>query len=157
MYRLNPKADIRTDLEKFRRHVEAGLSEKIAEKAVEQLLKAAELYKGKLFEEKLSIEWIAQERERIEQLYIQALERLAQSYTRLQDYGKTIEWAEKLLRIDQTWEEAYRLLMYAHYQLQNRPQSIKWYRKCQTVFQDELGIEPMETTEQMYKMIMNEL
>ncbi len=157
MYRLNPKADIRTDLEKFRRHVETGLSEKVAEKTVEQLLKAAELYKGKLFEEKLSIEWIAQERERIEQLYIQALERLAQSYTRLQDYGKTIEWAEKLLRIDQTWEEAYRLLMYAHYQLQNRPQSIKWYRKCQTVLQEELGIEPMETTEQMYKMIMNEV
>lgn len=157
MYRLNPKADIRTDLERFKQYVETGLSEKTAEKAVDQLLKVTALYKGKLFEEKLSVEWIAQERERVEQLYIQALERLAQSYTRLQNYGKTIEWAEKLLRIDQTWEEAYRLLMYAHYQLQNRPQSIKWYRKCQSVLQDELAIEPMETTEQMYKMIMNEL
>lgn len=133
------------------------MSEKTAGKAVDHLLKATALYKGKLFEEKLSVEWIAQERERVEQLYIQALERLAQSYTRLQDYGKTIEWAERLLRIDQTWEEAYRLLMYAHYQLQNRPQSIKWYRKCQAVLQEELAIEPMETTEQMYKMIMNEL
>ncbi|WP_262173751.1 BTAD domain-containing putative transcriptional regulator [Saccharococcus sp. Marseille-Q5394] len=157
MYRLNPRADIRTDLERFKRHVETGLSEKTAEKAVDHLLKAAALYRGKLFEEKLSVDWIAQERERVEQLYIQALERLAQSYTRLQDYGKTIEWAEKLLRIDQTWEEAYRLLMYAHYQLQNRPQSIKWYRKCKSVLQEELSIEPMETTEQMYKMIMNEL
>ncbi|MCM3743868.1 hypothetical protein M3193_06905 [Sporosarcina luteola] len=157
MYRLNPKADIRTDLERFKRLVETGLSEKTAEKAVDQLLKAEELYKGKLFEEKLSVDWIAQERERVEQLYIQALERLAQSYTRLQDYGKTIELAEKLLRIDRTWEEAYRLLMYAHYQLQNRPQSIKWYRKCQAVLQEELAIEPMETTEQMYKMIMNEI
>lgn len=157
MYRLNPKADIRTDLERFKKHVETGLLEKVADKSVDHLLKAAALYKGKLFEEKLSVEWITQERERIEQLYIQALERLAQSYTRLQDYGKTIEWAEKLLRIDQTWEEAYRLLMYAHYQLQNRPQSIKWYRKCQSVLQEELALEPMETTEQMYKMIMNEL
>ncbi|MCG7344372.1 hypothetical protein MHZ92_09515 [Sporosarcina sp. ACRSL] len=157
MYRLNPKADIRTDLERFKQYVEAGLSEKVADIAVDQLLKAAAFYKGKLFEEKLSIDWITQERERFEQLYIQTLERLAQSYTRLQDYNKTIEWAEKLLRIDQTWEEAYRLLMFAHYQLQNRPQSIKWYRKCQTVLEEELGIEPMETTEQMYKMIMNEL
>ncbi|WP_060205316.1 BTAD domain-containing putative transcriptional regulator [Sporosarcina koreensis] len=157
MYRLNPKADIRTDLERFKKYVETGLSEKTAEKAVELLLKATASYKGKLFEEKLSVEWIAQERERVEQLYIQALERLAQSYTRLQNYGKTIEWAEKLLRIDRAWEEAYRLLMYAHYQLQNRPQSIKWYRKCQSVLQDELAIEPMETTEQMHKMIINEL
>ncbi|MFS0688496.1 BTAD domain-containing putative transcriptional regulator [Sporosarcina sp. 179-K 8C2 HS] len=157
MYRLNPKADISTDLDQFKQYVEMGLSEKEADKAVAHLLKASALYKGKLFEEKLTVEWIAQERERIEQLYIQALERLAQSYTRLQAYGKTIEWAEKLLRIDQTWEEAYRLLMYAHYQLQNRPQSIKWYRKCQSVLLEELSIEPMETTEQMYKMIMNEL
>ena len=47
MYRLNPKADIRTDLEKFRRHVETGLSEKVAEKAVEQLLKAADAIQRK--------------------------------------------------------------------------------------------------------------
>ena len=68
----------------------------------------------------------------------------------------TIYWAEKLLRYDYTWEEAYRLLMFAHYQLQNRPQAVKWYNKCQTVLLEELGIQPMETTEQMYKMIMNE-
>ena len=45
------------------------------------------------------------------------MERLAQTYTRLREFGKTVYWAEKLLHIDQTWEEAYRLLMFAHYQL----------------------------------------
>ena len=47
--------------------------------------------------------------------------------------------------------------MFAHYQLQNRPQSVKWYKKCRMFLKEELNIEPMETTEQMYKMIMNEL
>ena len=84
------------------------------------------------------------------------IERLAQTYTRFREFGKTIYWAEKILRIDHTWEEAYRLLMFAHYQLQNRAQSVKWYNKCINVLADELIITPMETTEQMYKMIMNE-
>lgn len=157
MYQLNPQADIQTDLERFKRYMEKGLAEKAADQSIEYLLKAAALYKGKLFEEKMSVEWIDTEREQIGQQYIQVIEKLAQSFTRLQQYSKTIEWAEKLVRIDPTWEEAYRLLMYAHYQLQNRPQSIRWYNKCREVLEEEFSIGPMETTEQMYKMIMNEL
>ncbi|MBD7985160.1 hypothetical protein H9649_11220 [Sporosarcina sp. Sa2YVA2] len=157
MYQLNPQADIQTDLDRFKRYMEKGLAEKSAHQSIEYLSKAAALYKGKLFEEKMSVEWIDTEREQIGQQYIQVIEKLAQSYTRLQHYSKTIEWAEKLVRIDPTWEEAYRLLMYAHYQLQNRPQSIKWYNKCREVLEEEFSIGPMETTEQMYKMIMNEL
>ncbi|MDW0116960.1 BTAD domain-containing putative transcriptional regulator [Sporosarcina thermotolerans] len=157
MYRLNPRAEIRSDLDQFNQFMEKGLSEKDAKQTVESLMKAASLYKGKLFEEKLSVEWIAHQRDQTEQHFIQVIERLAQSFTRLREYGKTIEWAERLLHIEPTWEEAYRLLMYAHYQLQNRPQSIKWYMKCKAVLQEEFAIEPMETTEQMYRMIMNEL
>ncbi|WP_203248799.1 BTAD domain-containing putative transcriptional regulator [Sporosarcina beigongshangi] len=156
MYRLNPDADIRTDLDTFRRYKEIGLLEHTPLVAVEHLLKAVALYKGPLFEGKLTIDWLSEEREQVEQQYIDVIERLAQTYTRLREFGKTVYWAEKLLRIDQTWEEAYRLLMYAHFQLQNRPQAVKWYNKCRTVLKEELAIQPMETTEQMYKMIMSQ-
>ena len=132
---MNPEADNQNRLGKFQKYVEIGLSERLPLKAIEQLLKAASLYKGPLFEEKLTIDWISDERERVEQHYINVMERIAQTYTRLRDFGKTVYWAEKLLRIDQTWEEAYRLLMFAHYQLQNRPQSVKWYKKCKTVLE----------------------
>lgn len=153
MYRLNPDADIRTDLDTFRRYKEIGLLEHTPLVAIEHLLKAVAFYKGPLFEEKLAIDWLSEEREQVEQEYIDVIERLAQTYTRLREFGKTVYWAEKLLRIDQTWEEAYRLLMYAHFQLQNRPQAVKWYNKCRMVLEEELAIQPMETTEQMYKMI----
>ena len=75
----------------------SGLSERSPEIIVEQLLKASSIYNGHLFEEKLELEWIAEERERVQQQYIQLLERLAQTYTRLREFGKTISWAEKIL------------------------------------------------------------
>ena len=141
----------------FNNYVESGLSERSPKTAVEQLLKASSIYKGHLFEEKLELEWIAEERERVEQQYIQLLERLAQTYTRLREFGKTIYWAEKFFESIIHGRKHIRLLMYAHYQLQNRAQSVKWYKKCSDVLEDELNITPMETTEQMYKIIMNEL
>ena len=156
MYKLNPNAVISTDLDEFHRYAKKGLEEHSTSEAVEYLLRAASLYKGRLFEEKLTVDWIMDAREREERLYILVMERLAQLYIRLREFGKTVYWAEKLLRIDETWEEAYRLLMFAHYQLHNRPQSVKWYQKCKKVLEEELSIIPMESTEQMYKMIMNE-
>ena len=157
MYRLNPIANISTDLDRFYHYANKGLSERSPTVIIEVLLKTVSLHKGLLFEEKLEVEWISDNRERIEQQYILVIERLAQTYTRIQEFGKTVYWAEKLLRIDNTWEEAYRLLMFAHYQLQNRTQSVKWYNRCITILNEELNIGPMETTERMYKIIMNEL
>ena len=100
MYRLNPIADIRTDLDNFRKYAEKGLSDHSPLVAVENLLKAVAFYKGPLFEEKLAIDWLSEEREQVEQHYIEVIERLAQTYTRLREFGKTVYWAEKLLRID---------------------------------------------------------
>ena len=157
MYRLNPLAEIKSDLDRFKKYAHLGLSERSPRLSTEQLLKATALYKGVLFEEKLEVEWITDERERVEQQYIQVIERLAQTFTRLHEFSKAVYWAEKILRIDQTWEEAYRLLMFAHYQLQNRSQSVKWYNKCRHILREELNLSPMETTEQMYKIIMNEV
>lgn len=155
MYRLNPNVSIASDIDNFHHYVEKGLNEHNPVLSKESLLKAVKLYKGQLYEDKTTIEWISHDRENAQQLYITVLERLAQTCTRLKEFEKTIYWAEKLLRIDRTWEEAYRLLMYAYYQLQNRSQSVKWYDRCVTTLEQELGIEPMETTVQMYEMITN--
>ena len=153
MYRLNPNAFVGSDVRDFNHFAQNGIEEISPHLSKELLLKAVNLYKGELFENRSMIEWISSEREKMEQLYIQVLERLSQTYTRLKEYEKTIYWAEKLLTYDSTWEEAYRLLMYAYYQLQNRSQSVKWYDRCVQVLEKELNIEPMHTTIQMFEMI----
>ena len=153
MYRLNPDAIIESDLEAFQTCVEKGLEEKDPHGCKELLLKAVKAYKGELLEDKSTIDWISHEREKAQQQYVMALERLAQTYTRLKEFEKTIFYAQKLLKIESTWEEAYRLMMYAFYQQQNRTQAVKWYERCVAVLDAELNIEPMNTTIQMYEMI----
>lgn len=44
--------------------------------------------------------------------------------------------------------------MYGYYQLHNRAQAVKWFEKCERILKKELNIEPMETTVQMYDMIL---
>ena len=88
------------------------------------------------------------------QLFLRGAERLAQHSVRLLDFHRCIEWCEKILSLDSTWEEAYRLMMYCYYQNNNRPQAIRWYEKCCNVLQVELGIEPMQQTEEIYDLIM---
>ncbi len=155
MYRLNPHAKVTSDLELFHESAEKGLQESSPQSALEYLMRAVELYKGPLLEDRPTIEWIFTDRERTEQQYLFVLERLAQTCTRVKDFEKAIYWAERLLRIEPTWEEAYRLLMFAYYQQKNRVLSVKWYEKCVAILKQELRVEPMPTTVEMYEMITN--
>lgn len=155
MYRINPEAVVNSDLETFNDYVTLGMHEKVASLALEHLLKAVRLYNGSLLEDNPANEWISHDREKTELQYMLVLERLAQTSTRIKDFENTIYWSEKLIRIDPTWEEAYRLLMFAYYQMQNRTQAVKWYERCVATLHDELRVEPMQTTIQMYEMIVN--
>jgi len=103
---------------------------------------------------KKQIDWLNQDREKLQYLFIEVLERLAQNATRQQQFKKAIDYAEKILREDALWEEGYRLLMYSHYQLQNRSLALKWYEKCVQQLQQELNTTPMESTMAVYDLIM---
>ena len=79
---------------------------------------------------------------------------MAQLSIAMNDPNSAIHWCELILKKEKTWEEAYRLLMYCYYLKNNRPQSIKWYQKCCAVLQEELAVEPLASTKDMYEMII---
>ncbi|MDN4493822.1 BTAD domain-containing putative transcriptional regulator [Ureibacillus aquaedulcis] len=153
MYRLHQSIAFSSDIDVFKVCAQRGLEEKNPKMGLEWLHLAASLYKGDLLEDFQTAEWLTQQREELRRLYILVMERIAQNYTRLKEFQKTIEWAQKLLQLEETWEEGYRLIMLAYYYQDNRPQAVKWYEKCVKILEDELAIEPMETTEQIFEMI----
>jgi LuxR family maltose regulon positive regulatory protein len=152
-YGLSPKASIYLDAEEFERWIRAGLKEKESEKALSFLTKGLELYDGDYLPERRYEDWCISERERLLVYYLRGAEKIAQLSVQKSNYDEAIHWCENILTKDNTWEEAYRLIMFCFYQKNNRPQAIRWYKKCSESLQNELGVEPMEPTRQMYEMI----
>ncbi|WAA12956.1 BTAD domain-containing putative transcriptional regulator [Fervidibacillus halotolerans] len=154
-YRMNPKAVIEIDFEQFEQWIYSGLREKSPEKAIPLLLKGLELYKGSFLADIQSNASFSTFKEHFQNLFLRGAEKLAQLYVQTNETDQAIDWCERILTIDKTWEEAYRLLMYCHYQKNNRPLAINYYKKLSKILSEEYGLEPMESTVQMYEMILD--
>ncbi|MFD1037127.1 BTAD domain-containing putative transcriptional regulator, partial [Virgibacillus byunsanensis] len=153
-YGLNPNTGYKIDILHFEEQINRGLEEKDPKRAKELIGKGLKLYQGEYLADLRYVNWCSSERERLQLLYLRGAEKMAQIAVRLFDFNLCIDWCERILAIDNTWEEAYRLTMYSYYQHNNRPQAIRWYERCCEVLEDELGVEPMEPTKEMYHLII---
>jgi LuxR family transcriptional regulator, maltose regulon positive regulatory protein len=153
-YGLNPNAGYILDAKNFEEWVIAGLEEKKPSQSKAYLEKGLRLYEGDYLPERRFEDWCINERERLLVIFLRGAEKMAQASIATKDLNSAIYWCEKILEKDRTWEEAYRLLMYSYYLKNNRPQSLKWYQKCCETLQEEMGVQPLEATKEMYKMIM---
>ncbi|MRH43657.1 transcriptional regulator [Aquibacillus halophilus] len=152
-YGINNDSVYQLDTLLFEEWVSKGLAENDPYQAKELLNRGLNLYEGDYLPDRRFEDWCLTERERLQVIYLRAAEKIAQVSVRLHDFELCIYWCEKILMEDNTWEEAYRLLMYCYYQKNNRPQAIKWFNKCKKILIAELGVEPMEHTKEMYRMI----
>ena len=154
MYQLQHIQFLQIDVERFLYFYELGMEEFDPQLSNDWLHLAEMSYTDALYAEKKQLDWLMQDREKLQSSYIEVLERLAQNATRQQNYKQAIFYAEKMLREDALWEEGYRLLMYSYYQLQNRSLALKWYEKCVQLLKKELNTTPMESTMVVYDLIM---
>lgn len=153
-YGLNQEVGYELDCIDFESLVIQGMEETDPKRAKNILFKGLHLYKDDYFIDFRFAHWSITERERLQQVYLRGAEKLAQCHVRLLDFHACLDWCEKILAKDNTWEEAYRLIMYCYYQINNRPQAIKWYEKCCETLEQEIGVEPMESTKEMYRIII---
>ncbi|WP_099353468.1 BTAD domain-containing putative transcriptional regulator [Fredinandcohnia onubensis] len=153
-YGLNQEAGYQLDIIEFEEWIHAGLHEKDTDQIIKCLRRALEYYEGDYLPNRRYEDWCLGERERLQVLFLRGAERIAQGFVQTEEFEEAIYWCEQILAKDRTWEEAYRLLMFCYYHKNNRPQAIKWYRKCVAALEEELGVEPMQPTKQMYEMVL---
>lgn len=118
-----------------------------------ELEQALELYTGDLLEGNYD-EWLLEERERLGQLHLDALERLAKALERQGRLVDATRYAERLLRQDSLREETYRLLMRLHDGAGNRARALRTYHACATILVRELGVEPSAATHEAYEALL---
>jgi LuxR family transcriptional regulator, maltose regulon positive regulatory protein len=153
-YGLNPSANIEYDAEQFTGWVLEGLKENDIEKSIQYLERGFHYYKGEFLPDRKGMWWTGKERERLQLLYLRGLEKRAQLAVRAEKVDEALDYCFTIIDHDPLWEEAYRILMYGYYQKNNRPQAVKWFRRCKSLLQSELGVEPMTATVQMYEMVV---
>jgi DNA-binding SARP family transcriptional activator/predicted ATPase len=112
---------------------------------IQNLEKAAGLYQGALLPGCYE-DWLFQERDRLQQDAIRALETLISLFENRQDYNAAIRYGQQLLRIDPLHEPAYQALMKLYLAKGDRPSALRTYHRCCAVLQDELGAPPSPAT-----------
>ncbi len=118
----------------------------------ESLKAAVALYQGDLLEG-IYDDWCLVERERLANLYLQALTRLMGFFRQHNQPAEAITYGQRILTLDPLQEGAHRELMRLYCQIGDRAAAIRQYELCREWLAGELGIEPMPETRQLYQMI----
>ncbi len=121
--------------------------------AIPALEGAVSLYTGDLLPGWYD-EWLAPERERLRQAYLDALERLAALLEERRNYKQALGYAQRLVRADPLHEAVYRQLMTLHLALGDRAGALRVYHTCATILRHELGVDPGPVTQAVYQRVL---
>ena len=91
-------------------------------------------------------EWLADERERLHQMRLHALQALAEGLAETGQFGLAIDAALTVLHSDPIRETAYRTLMRIHRAEGNLGEVRRTYHRCAEVLDRELGVIPQRET-----------
>ncbi len=114
---------------------------------------ALELYKGSFLPDRVYEDWSADERERLQLIYLNAAIELSDLLLN-ENPVESIQIAQNALLVDVVWEDAYRIQMQAYLKKGNRPMAIKTYQVCEQVLKEEFGIKPLPETRKVYESIL---
>ena len=148
-YSLRPGADISLDADAFIQAV------KYSKGSVEQLEKAVSLYSGEFLPDTLYETWAAEERERLQSMFLESSDRLAEVYIQERKFTDAVNICQRLLSNDNCWERAYRHLMLAYSGLGDHGQVGRTYQRCVQTLKKELDIAPSPETEMLYQQLVD--
>jgi DNA-binding SARP family transcriptional activator len=117
------------------------------------LERAAELYQGDLLPDCYD-DWAQAERDRLQQLAIDALERLVERLELQRDHAPAIDYARRLLRLDSLRESTHADLMRLHAARGDRAGALRAYHACAAALRDELGLEPGPSIRAAYEHLL---
>jgi DNA-binding SARP family transcriptional activator/predicted ATPase len=115
---------------------------------------ALALYRGPLLPEDLYEDWTAQAREELQTQWIALLAEAAVLYEARGEPERAIERWRRLLDAEPPHEPAHRALIRLYARTGSRHRALRQYQLCQDVLRRELGVEPEEATQQVYRAIV---
>jgi DNA-binding SARP family transcriptional activator len=118
--------------------------------------RAVGLYRGRLFEDDPTGEWLFAEQRLIEERYLVALERLASLQLAAGDVEVAEATLQRALARDACRESTHRLLMQCYAELHQHQLVTRQFHLCVDSLQRELGIAPDPETIRRFRAVMGE-
>ena len=149
-YRFNRILDYEYDVEAFESHLARARKSTDVGKRIESLQRAVDLVHGPYLGE-LDALWAAEERERLGQMYVSALEELAHLYLDTNQLEHCLSLCQLALVQDRYNEGIYQVEMRAYAALGDRASIVRRYQASKEALQEGLGISPSQETETLYR------
>ncbi len=103
----------------------------------------------------LDCEWCLILREKLRAKYSACLDLLLSYELENNAWPRALFWAERLVEADPLLEHGHRAAMQCQFLMGNRGAAIRQYGLCETLLHKELGIEPAEETQRMYRGLLS--
>ncbi len=156
-YRLCPTIRVTTDVDEFDDRYEKGRRMEAlgqTRDAADQFEAAVDLYRDDYLVEDLYEDWTMVERERLSNVYTDALVRLADYYMKSGRHQDCIRTCYRILEKDRCHEESYRMLMRCYTGLGMRGRALRQYRLCEKTMGREYGLIPSAETSSLYEALL---
>jgi PAS domain S-box-containing protein len=126
------------------------------DKALHHFDEARRLYRGDYMEEDVYADWCTAERERLFEIYLELLTRMAECHARVGHFAEAVRVCRDALIRDPVRESFHRTLMEYLVRLGNAEQAMAQYHDCRRLLARELDVEPMPETQRLYQNIHEE-
>ena len=124
------------------------------EPCIERLQRAVNLYRGDYLEN-LYYDWALDAQRQLQDVYLKALQVLAKHHASRKEFEEAIAYCRKVLDKDPLLENVHCQTMRYYGQLGDRNGAIRQYRWLEQILVDELGVEPMPDTQELYRALMD--
>lgn len=117
---------------------------------------ALSIYQGEYLAENISDSWAREEREKLQEIYLQTALKLAKLLAADERLDDAIRVAHQILETDRCSEPAFQLLMSCHAARGNRAAVNSVYRRCAVALHEELEVEPSPETTRLWQRLTKE-
>lgn len=128
--------------------------QQLSEEQVARIERAVRLYTGDLLEE-VDADWCLYDREHLRLMYLNALDKLMIYHGSQGDYEDGLQYGEKILKCDNTREKIHQRMMWFYWLHGDRSAAVAQYKRCAQILREEMGIEPMSQTQQLFRQIQH--
>jgi DNA-binding SARP family transcriptional activator len=153
--RLNSEASLWLDVAAFEGACAAARASpgaQLTPSDAQDLEAALALYRGDLLDGRYA-DWCLFERERLQNLYLGALDRMMIYCETSRNYEEGVRYGGDILQYDRACERTHRRLMRLLFLAGDRTAALRQYARCVAALEEELGVEPAGITVKLHEQI----